>query len=115
MSTTIGGLLDDEYFMGLPAPVDRGVIEVDYCYTAQNTPGPVQRRGTWKFEWNRLVSSTDLDFGDDFTYIGNSSLLNALEFRATLGGSKITIEAKNLTLDEGIETDEFKFTLTYKF
>lgn len=114
VSTTIGGLLDYEYFMGLPAPVDRGVIEVEYCYTAQNTPGPVQRRGTWKLEWNKLVSS-DLDFGDDFTYIGNSSLLNALEFRATLGGSKITIEAKNLTLDEGLETDEFKFTLTYKF
>ena len=61
------------------------------------------------------LDENDLDFGDDFTYIGNSSLLNALEFRATLGGSKITIEAKNLTLDEGLETDEFKFTLTYKF
>ena len=114
VTTTIGGILTYEYFMGLPALTDRGVIEVDYKYTAENAPGPVHRRGTWRLEWNRELSGTDIDFGDDYTYSGNSSKLEALEFRATLSGNKIFIDCQNLTLDEGIDTDEFTFTVSYR-
>jgi hypothetical protein len=115
VSTSILGKLDYEYFMGLPAPVDKGVILVEYRYTANNTPGPVARRGTWRFEWNKSLSTSTVDFGDDFTFTGNSTLLNALEFRANLSANKILIEVKNLTLDEGVGSDDFTFTSTYMF
>ncbi len=115
VKTEIGGNLVYTYFMGLPAPVIKGRIIVDYRYTANNTPGPVSRRGQWILDWNKDVSGTDLDFGDDFTFIGNSSLVNSLDFRGTLSGNKISIEVKNLTLDEGVGTDEFTFNITYQF
>jgi len=115
VKTEIGGNLVYTYFMGLPAPVDKGRILVDYRYNANNTPGPVSRRGRWTLDWNKNVSGTDLDFGDDFTFIGNSSLLNSLEFRGTLSGNKISIEVKNLTLDEGVGSDDFTFNITYQF
>lgn len=115
VKTEIGGNLTYEYFMGLPAPVVKGRILVDYRYTADNTPGPVSRRGQWTLDWNKDVSGTALDFGDDFTFSGNSSLLNSLEFRGTLTGTKINIEVKNLTLGEGVGSDEFTFNITYQF
>ena len=114
VSTTIGGILSFQYFMGLPATVDRGVIEVTYKYVAQNTPGPVHRRGVWRLEWNKDVSGTEVDFGDDYYYSGDSSKRESLEFRATLSGNKILIDCQNLTLAEGIETDEFNFNISYQ-
>ena len=113
MSTGISGRLTSTFFMALPADGTTGTIEVYYKYTAQNSPGPVHRRGTMRFNWNKGISSSEVNFSDDYIYDGNSTLTEALEFTASMLGSRILINAKNLTIGEGADADQFDFTLRH--
>lgn len=115
VSTTIGGNLVSEYFMGLPADQDRGTVEVHYKYTAENAPveGAVHRRGVITVNWNKFVSSTEVSFSDEYTFSGDDTKSESLEFTATLTGDKISINARNSTLDEANENDQFDFTLRH--
>lgn len=113
VSTGISGRLTSTFFMALPADGITGTIEVYYKYTAQNSPGPVHRRGTMTFNWNKDISSSIVNFADDYVYDGNSTLTEALEFSASLSGSRIQINAKNLTIGEGADADQFDFTLRH--
>tara|TARA_Y100001954_G_scaffold45817_1_gene47811 strand:- start:601 stop:2211 length:1611 start_codon:yes stop_codon:yes gene_type:complete len=113
VSTGISGRLTSTFFMALPADGTTGTIEVYYKYTAQNSPGPVHRRGTMRFNWNKGISSSEVNFSDDYIYDGNSTLTEALEFTASMLGSRILINAKNLTIGEGADADQFDFTLRH--
>ena len=54
-----------------------------------------------------------VNFSDDYIYDGNSTLTEALEFTASMLGSRILINAKNLTIGEGADADQFDFTLRH--
>ena len=112
--TQIGGNLVSEFFMALPAESNKGTIYVDYEYTAENGSGEAYRKGTMSFIWNKDVSGTNVIFGDDYIYEGNSSLSAALIFTAQLSGSRIVINQRNSTLGDGVtDADHFSFTIRH--
>ena len=109
----IGGRNTSTYFMGLPADTQTGTVHVHYTYRAQNSPGPIHRRGIMKIDWNKGVSGTAVSFQDDFQVSGNDTLTEALVFTAALNGAKVLINCKNTTLAEGNDADEFNFELKH--
>ena len=90
-----------------------GTVHVHYTYRAQNSPGPIHRRGIMKIDWNKGVSGTAVSFQDDFQVSGNDTLTEALVFTAALNGAKVLVNCKNTTLAEGNDADEFNFELKH--
>jgi len=114
VSTRLGTFLTGTPAVYLCASEDRGIIEVDYKYTAEVIPGPVLRKGKWTIVYNK--DNGEVSFSDAHMFTGNPSKSGNLTFTAqtAISGNKIVIEALNTTLDAiNPEDDEFEFTIKY--
>jgi hypothetical protein len=110
---------DGETIIRLPADAQRGSIELHYIYRADISPGPCYQEGVIHILYNKLYSSGDVTFNNDYIYTGNPSKANLLVFGVRgnslqNSSSEIHLNVFNTVIDAlSPVDDELEFTIKY--
>ncbi len=110
---------DGETIIRLPADAQRGSIELHYIYRADIAPGPCYQEGVIHILYNKLYSSGDVTFNNDYIYTGNPSKANLLVFGVRgnslqNSSSEIHLNVFNTVIDAlSPVDDELEFTIKY--
>ena len=115
--TSVGVKLIAETAIRLPSDQQRGVIDLEYTYRAEDSAGPILQSGVLTVTYNR--NNAEITLSDEHTFTGNPSKVGKLVFSVKgsafqNGGTEIHLDIVNEMLDNlSPETDELEFTIKY--